>query len=84
MDSLRLIETLSSPFPGPRTSTWVSEGDLKNAPTAGIEPMTSRSLGRHHIHYTTATLVPSIICLHLLVLGSFYNLFTPVGTWFLL
>ncbi|KAH3699132.1 hypothetical protein DPMN_074086 [Dreissena polymorpha] len=30
-------------------------GDRKNAPTAGIEPVTSRSLGGHHIHYTTAT-----------------------------
>ncbi|KAH3847790.1 hypothetical protein DPMN_090120 [Dreissena polymorpha] len=31
-------------------------GDLKNAPTAGIEPMTSQLLGGHHINYTTATL----------------------------
>ncbi|KAH3872904.1 hypothetical protein DPMN_036127 [Dreissena polymorpha] len=30
-------------------------GDLKNAPTVGIEPVTSRSRGGHHIHYTTAT-----------------------------
>ncbi|KAH3895412.1 hypothetical protein DPMN_019576 [Dreissena polymorpha] len=34
----------------------VFEGDLKNAPTVGIEPETSRSLGGHHIHYTTAIL----------------------------
>ncbi|KAH3866891.1 hypothetical protein DPMN_030014 [Dreissena polymorpha] len=34
-------------------------GDLKNAPSVGIEPMTARSLGGHHIHYTTATLTPS-------------------------
>ncbi|KAH3700866.1 hypothetical protein DPMN_075847 [Dreissena polymorpha] len=27
----------------------------KNAPTVGIEPVTSRLLGRHHIHYATAT-----------------------------
>ncbi|KAH3884281.1 hypothetical protein DPMN_008260 [Dreissena polymorpha] len=31
--------------------------DLKSAPTVGIEPVTSRSLGGHHIHYTTATTV---------------------------
>ncbi|KAH3790410.1 hypothetical protein DPMN_168609 [Dreissena polymorpha] len=31
-------------------------GDLKKAPTVGIEPETSRSLGGHHIHYTTAIL----------------------------
>ncbi|KAH3749558.1 hypothetical protein DPMN_184058 [Dreissena polymorpha] len=92
---------LSSPFPGPKTSTWclygrlkershsgdrtrdlpvarrtpypfhhgdlrflglkpvlgVYMGDRKNAPTAGIEPVTSRSLGGHHIHFTTATFV---------------------------
>ncbi|KAH3876773.1 hypothetical protein DPMN_000623, partial [Dreissena polymorpha] len=29
--------------------------DLKNAPAVGIEPVTSRSLGGHHIHYATAT-----------------------------
>ena len=29
-------------------------GDLKNATTVGIEPMTYRLLGLHHIHYTTA------------------------------
>ncbi|KAH3889081.1 hypothetical protein DPMN_013130 [Dreissena polymorpha] len=27
--------------------------DVKNAPTVGIEPVTSRSLGEHHINYTT-------------------------------
>ncbi|KAH3730317.1 hypothetical protein DPMN_056300 [Dreissena polymorpha] len=45
---------LSSPFSWPRISVY--EMDLKNAPTVGIEPMTSRSLGGHHIHYITATL----------------------------
>ncbi|KAH3822562.1 hypothetical protein DPMN_124346 [Dreissena polymorpha] len=31
--------------------------DLKNAATVGIESMTSRSLGGHHIHYATATFI---------------------------
>ena len=35
-------------------------GDLKNAPTVGIEPMTSLSLGGHHIHYATATITNTI------------------------
>ncbi|KAH3824286.1 hypothetical protein DPMN_126120 [Dreissena polymorpha] len=30
-------------------------GDLKNAPIVGIDPVTSRSLGGHHIPYATAT-----------------------------
>ncbi|KAH3696324.1 hypothetical protein DPMN_083786 [Dreissena polymorpha] len=34
----------------------VFERDLKNAPTLGIEPMTCRSLGGHHIHYAMAIL----------------------------
>ncbi|KAH3699475.1 hypothetical protein DPMN_074431 [Dreissena polymorpha] len=38
-------------------------GDQKNAPTAGIEPVTSRSLGGHHIHYTTATFKVQVITL---------------------
>ncbi|KAH3840341.1 hypothetical protein DPMN_113788 [Dreissena polymorpha] len=29
-------------------------GNLKNAPTVEIKPVTSRSLGGHYIHYTTA------------------------------
>ncbi|KAH3735431.1 hypothetical protein DPMN_041959 [Dreissena polymorpha] len=32
-------------------------GDLKNAPTVGIEPVISPSLGGQHIHYATAILV---------------------------
>ena len=31
------------------------DSDVKNVPTVGFEPMTLRSLGRHHIHYATAT-----------------------------
>ncbi|KAH3864905.1 hypothetical protein DPMN_027938 [Dreissena polymorpha] len=42
-------------FLGLESVLGVFGGDLKNAPTVGIEPMTSRSLGGHHIHYTTAT-----------------------------
>ena len=32
----------------------VLEGYLKNATTVGIEPVTSRLLGGHHIHYAMA------------------------------
>ncbi|KAH3876838.1 hypothetical protein DPMN_000688 [Dreissena polymorpha] len=39
----------------PHWTNEITRGDLKNAPTVGIEPMTSLLLGGHHIHYTTAT-----------------------------
>ncbi|KAH3867561.1 hypothetical protein DPMN_030693 [Dreissena polymorpha] len=43
-----------------KDGTSTAEGRIritvtKNAPTVGIEPVISRSLGGHHIHYTTAT-----------------------------
>ncbi|KAH3870778.1 hypothetical protein DPMN_033968 [Dreissena polymorpha] len=40
-------------------SVWSKVREVENAPTNGIESMTSRSLGRHHIHYTTAIVVKS-------------------------
>ncbi|KAH3813039.1 hypothetical protein DPMN_141487 [Dreissena polymorpha] len=36
-----------------RSSIGVFEGDLKNAPTVWIKPMTSRTLSKHHTYNAT-------------------------------
>ncbi|KAH3740503.1 hypothetical protein DPMN_047209 [Dreissena polymorpha] len=52
-----IIKTLSSLFLG-RTTTCCLLKDLKNAPTEGFQPVTSWSLGGHHIHIVTEGIEP--------------------------
>ncbi|KAH3856334.1 hypothetical protein DPMN_098920 [Dreissena polymorpha] len=51
-------------FLGLKPVLGVFGGYLKNARTVGIDPVTSRSLGGHHIHYATATVCLPVAHLH--------------------
>ncbi|KAH3784668.1 hypothetical protein DPMN_162632 [Dreissena polymorpha] len=46
---------IPSVFLGLEQVLFVYGENQKKALTVGMEPVTSRSLGGHHIHYTTAT-----------------------------